>query len=279
MHDLFQEFTNYFTTKRMVLWGSTLFLFLVGLVISKALAMLVGRVAARRAGPRHAQVLQRISYYAFFVVTCAMALSRLGFDLRVLLGAAGVLTVAIGFASQTSASNVISGLFLLGERPFLIGDILQIGDTVGEVLSIDLLSVTLRTFDNLAVRVPNETLLKTTFVNLTHFPIRRTDIMLSIAYSEDIEHVREVLMRVADANPLCLDEPAPLFLFQGFADSSLSIQFSVWSVREEYLEMRNQIYVEIKKAFEIEKIEIPYPQRTLHIADEGRAPTFSMGHD
>ncbi|MEZ4461280.1 MAG: mechanosensitive ion channel [bacterium] len=81
---------------------------------------------------------------------------------------------------------MISGLFLLGERPFVVGDTLQINDTVGEVVSIDLLSVTIRTFDNLAVRVPNETLLKTTFSEPDAFlPIRPLDILLGVAYRED----------------------------------------------------------------------------------------------
>ena len=277
--EIVREISHYFTTKRLLLWGSGVAIFVVGLIISKALAAVVGRIASHRAGPRHGVVLQRVSYYGFFAVTFGVVLSHLGFDLRVLLGAAGVLTVAVGFASQTSASNVISGLFLLGERPFVVGDTLQIAETVGEVVSIDLLSVTIRTFDNLAVRVPNETLLKTTFTNLTHFPIRRLDILLGVAYREDIEHVRDVLMAVAHENSLCLDEPKPLFLFKGFADSALNVQFSVWAVREEYLEMRNQMYIAIKKAFEAEKIEIPYPQRTLHLADRGQIPTFAADDD
>jgi small-conductance mechanosensitive channel len=202
-----------------------------------------------------------ISSLALFV---ASALRELGFSLGVLLGAAGVLSVAIGFASQTSASNLISGLFLIGERPFGAGDVIKVGDTTGEVLSVDLLSVKLRTFDNLFVRIPNETLIKSEVTTLTRFPIRRFDLMVGVAYKEDIERVRAVLMEVAERNALCLDEPKPLFIFNGFGDSSLNIQFSVWAKRENFLDLRNSMQIEIKKAFDAEDIEIPFPHVTLY---------------
>lgn len=275
MQDIFNELTHYFSSKRMLVWGTSIALLVVGILVSRLLAFVVGRVAQQSTGPRQAVVIRRLAYYAFLVVAWSMVLQRLGFDLKVLLGAAGVLTVAVGFASQTSASNIISGLFLLGERPFVMGDFIQVDDIVGEVISIDLLSVRIRTYDNLAVRVPNETLLKTSFTNLTHFPIRRLDIHLGVSYHEDIEHVREVLMRVADANPLCLDEPSPIFLFNGFEESSLSVQFSVWGTRDDYWHLLTSMYIAIKRAFDAEKIVIPYPQRTVHMSQRTESPVFS----
>ncbi|HSP00724.1 MAG TPA: mechanosensitive ion channel family protein, partial [Thioalkalivibrio sp.] len=168
------------------------------------------------------------------------------------------------FASQTSASNLISGLFLIGEGPFGTGDVIKVGETTGEVLSVDLLSVKLRTFDNLFVRIPNETLIKSEVTTLTRFPIRRFDLQVGVAYKEDIERVRKVLMDVADRNTLCLDEPKPLFIFNGFGDSSVNIQFSVWARRENFLDLRNSLQIEIKKAFDAEGIEIPFPHMTLY---------------
>ncbi len=276
MQDILNEVTHYFSSKRMLGWGTSIALLVVGILVSRLLAFVVGRVAQHSTGPRQAVVIRRLAYYAFLLVAWSVVLQRLGFDLKVLLGAAGVLTVAVGFASQTSASNIISGLFLLGERPFVMGDFIQVDKIVGEVISIDLLSVRIRTYDNLAVRVPNETLLKTSFTNLTHFPIRRLDIHLGVSYHEDIEHVREVLMRVADANPLCLDEPSPVFLFNGFQESSLSVQFSVWGTRDDYWELLTSMYIAIKRAFDAEKIVIPYPQRTVHMSQAAEKPVFSV---
>ena len=134
----------------------------------------------------------------------------------------------------------------------------------GEVLSIDLLSVKLRTFDNLFVRIPNETLIKSEVTTLTRFPIRRADLPIGIAYKEDIERVQKILMAVADANPLCLEEPKPLFILLGFGDSSINLQFSVWAKRENFLELKNSIQIEIKRAFDREGVEIPFPHRTIY---------------
>ena len=146
------------------------------------------------------------SIYAIFIV---MAVRQLGFDLTVLLGAAGILTVAIGFASQTSASNLIAGIFLLMERAFSVGDVIKVGDITGEVLSVDLLSVKLRTFDNLFIRIPNENLMKSTVTTMSRFPIRRYDMQIGIAYKEDIRRARDVLLRVARDFHLCLDSCFP----------------------------------------------------------------------
>jgi small-conductance mechanosensitive channel len=192
----------------------------------------------------------------------------LGVDLSILLGAAGILTVALGFASQTSASNIISGLFLLGEKPFGVGDIVRVGTTTGEVIAIDLLSVKLRTFDNLFVRIPNETMIKAEITNLQRFPIRRFDLQIGVAYKEDLDRVREVLQTVADEHPLSLDEPAPMILFTGFADSSINFQFSVWALSDNFLEIRTQIPLAVKAAFDEHNIEIPFPHRTLYTGSE-----------
>lgn len=235
------------------------------------LAMLASRLSVRtlrhRLTPHVLQLIRRVSFYGILGLFAASALRELGFSLAVLMGAAGVLTVAIGFASQTTASNLISGLFLIGERSFEIGDIIQVGSTTGEVLSIDSLSVKLRTLDNLYVRIPNETLIKSEVVTLTRFPIRRFDLLLGVAYKEDLDRVREVLVKVAEANVLCLDEPAPLFIFTGFGESSLNIQFSVWARRENFLDLRNIISAEIKRAFDEAGIEIPFPHRTLYAGE------------
>ena len=243
----------------------------VKILLGLALGRLAGNGLARLFAEDDAQramIIRRGAFYGIAGLFTASALMELGFDLSVLLGAAGILTVAIGFASQTSASNVISGLFLLGERPFAVGDIIRVGGTTGEVLSVDLLSVKLRTFDNLFVRIPNETMIKSEVTNLWRFPIRRVDLQIGVAYKEDLRRVREVLLQVADRNPLCLEEPAPLIIFQGYGDSSINHQFSVWAKTENFLDLRNSIPIEIKEAFDEHGIEIPFPHRTLYTGSE-----------
>lgn len=237
---------------------------LVGLLLARMLASATVRFFNGRLDAHRSMILRRLVFYLVLGLAVATALNELGFKLGVLLGAAGILSVAIGFASQTSASNLISGLFLVGERPFGIGDAIKVGGTTGEVLSIDLLSVKLRTFDNLFVRIPNETLIKSEVVNLSRFPIRRVDLLIAVARKEDIGRVRELLFAVAEANPLCLEEPGPLFIVAGFGASSIDLQFSVWAKRENFLELKNGMYEEIKRAFDAHGIEIPFPHTSIY---------------
>lgn len=255
---------EWLTPERMMALVRAVLTLTIGLVLARLAAASVGRIAQKRAERHDVMVIRRIVFYPLLALVLIMVLHQLGFKLQVLLGAASILTVAIGFASQTSASNLISGLFLVIERPFVIGDVIRVEDITGEVLSIDLLSIKLRTFDNLFVRVPNEMIIKTKVTNLTHFPIRRIDMQIGVAYKENIALVREALARVADNNPLCLDEPTPLYIFKGYGDSALEIQFSVWALKENFLNLRNSIFEEVKVAFDEAGIEIPFPHRTLY---------------
>jgi small-conductance mechanosensitive channel len=238
--------------------------FLIGLVLARMTSRGIRQWSKSRFDIHQQLLMARIASYLVLLVFVVMGLNAIGFNLGVLIGAAGILSVAIGFASQTSASNIISGLFLVAERPFSVGDLIRIGSTTGEVLSIDLLSVKLRTFDNLFVRIPNETLIKSEVTTLTRFPIRRIDLAIGVAYKEDIKRVRKVLEQVAEGNPLCLDEPKPIFVFLGFGESSLDMQFSVWVKREKFIDLKNSIHEEIKEAFDLEGIEIPFPHRSLY---------------
>lgn len=209
--------------------------------------------------PQQLVLIRSVVGYAIYGVGLVLVLEQLGFDPKVLLGAAGFLTVAIGFASQTSVSNLISGLFLIFERPFVIGDAVTIDGVTGEVLSIDLLSVKLRTFDNLYVRVPNEAVLKTRVTTLTRFPIRRIDLKFGVAYASDLEKVRRVLLELVAAHPQVLQEPEPLVLITGFADSAIELQFSVWVEQDPMLRVRSDLYGKIQRAFAEANIEIPFP--------------------
>ncbi|MES3629103.1 MAG: mechanosensitive ion channel family protein [Longimonas sp.] len=236
----------------------------VGLVLARLASSGLVRFIADESDAHQTMLIKRVAFYVIFGLFIASALSDLGMNLGILLGAAGILTVAIGFASQTSASNVISGLFLLGEKPFAVGDVVKVGSTTGEVVSIDLLSVKLRTFDNLFVRIPNETMIKSEITNLRRFPIRRFDLQVGVAYKEDLERVRKVLLKVAENHPLCLEEPNPIVMFTGFGDSSINFQFSVWAVSDSFLQVRTQVPMAVKAAFDEHDIEIPFPHRTLY---------------
>ncbi|GAA6170549.1 mechanosensitive ion channel family protein [Colwellia sp. KU-HH00111] len=264
MNEMWIYLNHLFNADMVVKLIRAVAILIVGYSLAKLFSRFCLQFISKLFTQQTSQLIQRGTYYLIFTLFVFSALLELGFNLNVLLGAASVLTVAIGFASQTSASNFISGMFLMAERSFIIGDVIKVGNTVGEVLSIDLLSVKVRTFDNLFVRLPNEVLIKSEVTTLTKFPIRRLDLKIGVAYKENINRVKGILEKVAFDNPLCLEEPKPLYIFQGFEDSSLSLQFSVWAKRENFLDLKNSMYEEIKHAFDNENIEIPFPHLSLY---------------
>jgi small-conductance mechanosensitive channel len=218
----------------------------------------------------------RITTYLCYGVAAATGLRELGFEMTPLLGAAGIFSVAIGFASQTSFSNLISGMFLISEQAFVVGDSINVNSVVGEVLAIDLLSVKMRTNDNLLVRIPNETMLKSVVTNMSRFPIRRLDMEINVAYREDISHVKRVLYQVAEHNVLGLDDPKPIFVILGYGDSALRLQFSVWSKRENFIDLKNSMFDDVKVAFEKEKIDMPFPHRALVVGGSASAIAVNL---
>ncbi|MFW6193304.1 MAG: mechanosensitive ion channel family protein [Gemmatimonadota bacterium] len=239
-------------------------LVVVGFPVLLGLSRWLRRWVTETGSPQRGLVVSKVFFYTGVAVLVVWILDELGFGLAPLLGAAGILGIALGFASQTSVSNIISGFFLMAEQPFRVDDIVQVGTTLGQVESIDMLSVKLRTFDNRFVRIPNESIIKTEVTNVTRYPVRRVDVAVGVAYKEDIERVRRVLLEVADANPLCLMEPAPMVIFDGYGESSLNLSFRVWATRENWLELRSTIHEDVKDRFDEEGIEIPFPHRTLY---------------
>jgi small-conductance mechanosensitive channel len=168
-------------------------------------------------------------------------------------------------------SNIISGFFLIAEKPFEVDDVIQVGDTVGRVLSIDTLSVKLRTLDNRFVRIPNETIVKSQVTTITRYPIRRVELDIGVAYKEDIGHVRNVILDVVDRNPRALMEPAPMLVFDRYGDSALELKLRVWATRDNFIALKNALLEEIKARFDEEGIEIPFPHVSLY-AGEATAP-------
>ncbi|MES2217388.1 MAG: mechanosensitive ion channel family protein [Pseudomonadota bacterium] len=236
----------------------------VGFLAARLLSSSIAKSLMKQLTPQQSMLLKRFIFYFVFFIFIASAFDQLGFHVGALLGAAGILTVAIGIASQTSMSNIVSGAFMIGEKPFEVGHTIKVGDIQGEILSIDLLSVKLRTQENTMVRIPNEMLIKSPITNLSSFPIRRTDLKIGVAYKEDLEVVKDVLFEVAYKNPLSLIEPKPVLQILEFGESSINLLFSVWSSRHNFLDLKNIIQIEIHKAFNAKKIEMSYPSRSLY---------------
>ena len=242
-----------------------LILCFVGFVLARVVSNTFIRTVGIRFNAHQRLVWRRGIFYFIFLLFVIASLKEAGFKLSVFLGAAGILTVALGFASQTSASNLISGLFLIGEGSFEVGDTIQLtlirGHTIeGEVISIDLLSVKLLTMDNVYVRLPNEQLIRAPVHNLSKFPIRRLSITVPINFDEDINKVREVLIDVANRYPLVLADPKPRVTVSAFGESSIEILFALWCKQSNYLQVKDEIHEQIRNRFVENQIEIPVPK-------------------
>lgn len=269
MNALLEQFQALFGVEetRSALRAATVF------VLGMTLAIFLPRRFRRfNLHPQQKLIFRVATRYTLVIITSVWTLHELGLNLSVLFGAAGILTVALGFASQASASNLISGLFMMFESHFVVGDIITVGEITGEVVSIDPLSVKVRTFQNLSVRIPNETMLKSNVTNLSGYPVRRYDMKLTIGYDEDLARVSTILMNVAADIEICLDEPTPLVIFQGWEERGLALQFSVWATRPNYLELMNRTHVAVREAFRENDVVIPVLRRELTMVTPAEHP-------
>lgn len=248
-----------------------LLLVVAGYVIAKLVSRLAERGISNYFSRHQAEISKRLIFYVIFLIFLITALQELGFRLSVLLGAAGIFTVAISFASQTAASNLISGIFLIFERPFKIGDQVQINGVTGYIETIDLLSTKLKSPDNTLIRIPNEALIKATITNMSYYPTRRLVLDISVAYDSDLEQVKACLLDLATSNPLTLKLPPAQVNIAQFADSAIILQLTVWAKTEQASSLKNELNDLISRRFASEGIEMPFPQLTLHQATSASA--------
>jgi small-conductance mechanosensitive channel len=237
---------------------------LVGFVVVKLIDLIVRRTFVRNASEQSKAIFHKIIMYTGWALISLSVLSEMGIKISALLGAAGVVGIAVGIASQKSLGNIISGFFLVSDKTFEVGDVVKIGTTTGIVHSLDLLSVKLRTFDNTLIRIPNDSIISTELTNITRFPIRRMDFNLSVGFKEDLTLVKEILLDIARSNPLCLDEPEPFFIYKEFGNAGVEILFAVWFEKSNYVDVKNSVFENIKRRFDAARIEIPYPHVSLY---------------
>lgn len=213
--------------------------------------------------------------YLGIVLAGALGISALGLDLSNLALIAGALSVGIGFGLQTVVNNFVSGLILLIERPIKVGDWIIVSGHEGYVRRINVRATELETFQRASVIIPNSELVSTSVINWTHKNKQgRVEVPVGVAYGSDIEKVMQVMEDCLRAESRVLDWPEPYVLFRGFGDSSLDFEARGYIGDVEYvLDISSDMRVAIYKAFAEQGIEIPFPQRDLHLKDVDRLVT------
>jgi potassium efflux system protein len=232
------------------------------------------------------ETISTMVHYLILLIGFAVAAGAAGFDLTKVTLLAGALGVGIGFGLQTVVNNFISGLILMFERPIQIGDTIDIADLRGVVRKIGIRASTVRTFDGAEVIVPNGDLISGRVTNWTlSDKLRRIQLPVGVAYGSDPKRVVEILLAAAKEHEDVLDEPEPFVQFVGFGESSLDFMLRFWTAKfDEWLRVSSSVAIAVNDALREAGVEIPFPQRDLHLrsVDEGAAMALakknSSGH-
>ncbi len=241
------------------------FIIFVMWIVFRLIAKAIRRVPETKLPAQRTAVIIRFLKYIFYIIVVLYVLGLFGINLKAIWGAAGIAGVAIGFAAQTSVSNLISGLFVLTEGSIHVGDTIIVGDVTGIVDEVKLLSIRVHTFDNQMVRIPNSTIINSNLTNNSYHNKRRLTLNVGVDYSTDMKLALETLKKAPELCPTVLKDPAPAVWFDGFADSSINLVVAVWFKPADFLQTKNDLYIAIKKVLDEANISIPFNQLDVMI--------------
>ncbi|MGD2248871.1 MAG: mechanosensitive ion channel family protein [Candidatus Methanofastidiosia archaeon] len=240
----------------------------ISVLIARILRSNIRRAFREKVSTDILNVLERIVYYAIIGIGAFSALPQLGVDLTGLLVAGGIVGIVVGFASQSVVSNLISGLFLIFERPVKIGEQIQVEDISGIVTDIRVLSTTVRTYDGTYVRIPNEKVFSSEITNYVANPVRRFNYTIGIAYKDNAEKAIKTILNTVENHPFVLKNPSPNVYLKSLGDSSVNIMVRVWVPSVVWYDVKRELLLKIKVDLEDAGISIPFPQRVLHFASD-----------
>ena len=240
------------------------------LVAERYLRRLLRRrvLAHTRLSPDLQYAVSRFAGYCFIAVGFFFALKVIHLDLSAFAVILGGLGIGVGFGLQNVIGNFVSGLIILAERPIAMGHRIEVGGVAGQVTRINLRSTTVVTNDNITIIVPNSDFITHAVTNWSYGdPKVRLRLPLGVAYGSDIEKLRTLLLEVAAENPAALKLPAPSVRFLGFGESALNFELAVWTIEmaQSPTRFRSELFFAIERKLRENKIEIPFPQRDLHL--------------
>lgn len=242
-------------------------------------SVLMEEVFPRRHMERGVQIsMGRLVHYGFVLLGFFLALAALGVDLKNITIIGGAFGIGIGFGLQTIVNNFICGIILLFERPIKVGDYIELGGQWAEIKKIGLRSTIIQTFDRADIVVPNADLITNQVTNWTRSDrLARIRIPIGVAYGSDVTLVMKILLECVEENPQVMRSPASKVYFIGFGESSLDFQLRVYlSDIDNWYTVQSELLQEIDRKFRLEGVEIPFPQRDLHVrsVDESAASTL-----
>jgi small-conductance mechanosensitive channel len=238
----------------------------VGIILARTVRLLFSKYYAPKLPQDTAKNFGKLIYFGIIILSFLVFTSTTGVDFSGLLVAGGIFGIVIGFATQSVVSNLISGIFLMIEKPVKQGDKIEIpgSDITGTLLDISTFSVRVRRFDGTIIRIPNESFFTSNIRSLSSTPVRRSEVIVGIAYKEDIDGAISVIEKqIRKSMMFVLTLPKPEFRVKELADSSVNIEILVWHPRDDWDQVGPKLLKIVKNALDNAGIEIPFPQRVI----------------
>ena len=238
---------------------------IIGLLLAGVISRWVERAMTRssRFEPTVANFLSSVVKYALWALVLVTVLAQFGVETTSILAALGGMALAVGLALQGTLSNVASGVMILVQKPFKVGEAISAGAVTGTVQQIGLFTTELKQFDGLFVMVPNSELWNQAIVNFTRHATRRLELVVGIGYGDSMDQARRELLALAEADDRVLDDPAPVTFVNSLDDSSVGIGMRVWCKTPDYLGLSWDLTEAAKARFDETGISIPFPQREI----------------
>ncbi|MBN2016517.1 MAG: mechanosensitive ion channel family protein [Candidatus Cloacimonetes bacterium] len=260
---------------KTIVWGNVtllrliiaLSIFILSIIISKILSLYVRRALKNKTSKDSMEVVVKIVSYLILLIGLIWALSIIGLKLSGLLVAGGIISIIIGFASQSIVGNLVSGIFLMIERPIRIGNTVNIDDITGIVEDIRIISTTIRTFDGYQVRIPNEKVFTANISNYVSNVARRFEYDVGIRYNDDADKAIAIIKELINNEPFALKNPEPLVWVNKLGDNAVNVNVKIWAPVSEWWALKTSMLWRIKKTLELQGIEIAFPQRIVWFGD------------
>ncbi|WP_413520826.1 mechanosensitive ion channel family protein [Psychrobacter glacincola] len=243
-----------------------LLIFVIGRWLAKkAVKVVHGLMLRSRLDDTVANFLGRIIYGMLLVIVALAALSKVGVQTTSVVAILGGAAVAIGLSLKDQLSNFAAGIMIVTFRPFVRGDYVQISSHTGTITEITLVNTHLTTINNHDVIIPNSSITTSAVINYTALPNRRVDITIRIGYDAEIKVAKDIMLKLAHDNEMAFTDPAPIVRVTNLGENSVDLTLNVWTTNGDWWSMQCDLLEQFKYALDDKKIDIPFPQRSVHV--------------
>ncbi|MEH6474935.1 MAG: mechanosensitive ion channel domain-containing protein [Sneathiella sp.] len=268
LEEVGQELVTVLTTYGLDIVGAIVIL-IIGNMISKRVPKTVTKMLSKKGvDSTVVNFLASLSRMSIMTITLLFVLAQFGIQTASLIAVLGAAGLAIGLALQGTLSNVAGGVMLLFFRPMRIGDFVEVAGHAGTVKAVNLFTTEMATGDNVQIILPNASVWGSAIKNFSFHDTRRVDMVMGIAYEDDMDKARGIMLGLIEADPRALKDPAPMVVVSELADSSVNFTVRIWCNSGDYWPLKFDMTKAMKEAFDKGGISIPYPQQVVHMVKE-----------